>query len=380
MITDRKGSFQDLNALLIFGAFTVLLIHILGFFIEARTEYPWNDNFEALSLILLRFGRSLFIFATGMLLFYWYKHRAVDWSTFWLKRWHVIVLPYVIWTAIYTFVKLQSFDPAVLLPAYTESLLTGSSFYHLYYIPLYLQLNLLFFLSKHLIERFLNITTLLVIFAVQMGIYLFFHFLFVDKSIQGIDWNASFGLSLLQYGYVYGQNYVYMYLFYFSLGAFAGLNADVWKVWLYRLRYISLSVSVFTTTLIAGRYLSGYASYEESLNIFDPLYFVYTISFIATFYPLSAYLGTLPILSEWLAALAKYNMAIYIVHPFVLFIMESYVIFRFSWSTPVIMIFLFVITIPLSIFLYKHTLISYWRRGRQKEQKRRKQAMQTHRA
>jgi len=138
MNSNRKGTFQDLNALFVFGALTVLVIHIIGFFIANQADYPGNEKVEAVLLILLRFGRSLFIFATGMLLFYWHQNRQMDWRAFWLKRWRVIVLPYIIWTAIFTGFKLQSIDPFELAYPFFHSLFTGSAFYHLYYIPLYL--------------------------------------------------------------------------------------------------------------------------------------------------------------------------------------------------------------------------------------------------
>jgi hypothetical protein len=381
MNTNRKGSFQDLNALFVFGACSVLLIHILGFFIEAQAEYPWNDDIEALGIILFRFGRSLFIFATGMLLFYWYKHKDMDWAAFWRKRWKVIVLPYVIWTAIYTVCKLQSLDPTVLVPQFLDSLLTGSSFYHLYYIPLYLQLNLLFLLCKRLFERYLTFPLLTFLFFLQIGVYLVYHYLFVDPLVLGIDWTSHPLLELAQHSYIYGQNYAYMYLFHFALGAYAGLYVENWRTWVNRLRVpFSLLTTIFAVW-IAARYLSGDATYEDSLNIFHPLYFVYTTSFLAAFYPVSSFLGNIPVLSGWLSKLAKHNMAIYLVHPFILFLLESHVIFRLNWSTPVLIAVMFVITPPLCIFLYEHTFLSYWTRGgRPKPQKRRNLVIKTHSA
>jgi hypothetical protein len=381
MNTNRKGTFQDLNALFVFGACSVLLIHILGFFIEEQTKYPWNADLEAVALILLRFGRSLFIFATGMLLFYWHKHKQVDWLAFWRKRWRVIVLPYIIWTAIYTVCKWQTFDPAVLLPSFLHSLVTGSSFYHLYYIPLYLQLNLLFFLCKRLIERHLRFSFVVALFFLQMGIYLGYHYLFVDPMRPAIHWSSHPLLQLVEHSYIYGQNYAYMYLFHFFLGAYAGLYVDQWRHWTYRLRYVSWVVTACTAVWITMRYLSREVTYAESLNIFDPLYVLYTTGFLAAIYPISAYLGKLPMLSDWLAALAKQNMAFYIVHPLILFLLESYVIFRLDWSTPVLIAAMFLVTPPLCIFLYEHTSVHFWtKRGKPKRQKGRSLVIKTHKA
>ncbi|MGG1661323.1 acyltransferase [Brevibacillus sp. NRS-1366] len=359
MNSDRKGTFQDLNALFVFGAFTVLVIHILGFFIANQTDYPWNESVEAVLLILLRFGRSLFIFATGMLLFYWHQNRQMDWRSFWTKRWRVIVLPYIIWTAIFTGFKLQSIDPVELAYPFFHSLFTGSAFYHLYYIPLYLQLNLFFCIIKPWFERYMSFRVVTLIFIGQISLYVIYRYLFVTP-LWSIDWTANQLLALVSHSYVAGQNYVFMYLFTFSLGAYAGMNLEKWRMWTYKLRYPAYGVTLASAGWIAMSYLNESKSYLESLNIFDPLYLVYTLSFLVSFYSFSRYLGKLPALGPWLSRMAKQNMAIYLVHPLILFLLESYVIFRLDWSTPLLMVAMLVITPPLCIFLYKHTLVSYW--------------------
>jgi hypothetical protein len=319
---------------------------------------------EAVIIILLRFGRSLFVFGTGLLLFYWYKHRPVDWKTFWYKRWTAIVLPYLIWTAIYTYVTFQTFDPTVLVPEFLYSLLTGSSFYHLYYIPVYLQLNLLFMLGKSFLERHTRLPLVAGVMVLQAAIYALFHYLFVDPVIPGIDWHASPGLQLLNHFYVNGQTYVFNYLFYFVLGAYAGLHLEAWRSMVYRLRYLSLLALALTSAAIVGRYLFGQVTYQEGLNIFHPLYLLYTTCFIAALYPISSYLGNLPVLKDRLAALAKQNMAIYLVHPLVLFLLESYVIFRLPFSVSGLSLLMFVLSVPMSIWLYQHTSPAFWRRRR----------------
>lgn len=365
MNSDRKGTFQDLNALFVFGALTVLAIHILGFFIENQQDYPWNGEVEAVLLILLRFGRSLFIFATGLLLFYWYQKRELDWAAFWKKRWRTIVLPYVIWTAIFTGFKLQTVDPVVLAAPFFESLFTGSAFYHLYYIPLYLQLNLLFCLFKPWFERLLSFRVLVVLFVGQISLYVLYKYLFINPLWE-IDWTASPVFAFVEHTYVAGQNYVHMYIFTFALGAYAGLNLEKWRAWTWRLQVPACIVTLETAAWIAYEYLNGTVSYYDSLNIFKPLYLLYTASFLVSFYSLSRYLGKLPKLGQWLSRMARQNMAIYIVHPLILFLLESYVIFRLDWSTPLIMLAMFVITPPLCIFLYEHTLFSYWTGGKGK--------------
>lgn len=356
MATNRRGSFQDLNAFFVFGACTIVVIHIIGFFLQSIEQYPGSYEWEALSLILLRFGRSLFIFCTGMLLFYWYKHRQMDWGTFWRKRWHNIMVPYIGWTGIYTFITYKTFAPAVFVPAFLDSLVTGSSFYHLYYIPLFLQLNLLFMLTKHLLERHLHLPLLLGAFLLQTLLYEGFVRMPQLSFMQGINEASPLLLQIVKHGYVYAQNYPYMYLFYFTLGAFAGLHVDKWRAATRRYWSLSLVICTATALYLSAAFLKGWLSYGEALNIFSPLYLVYTATFILLCYPLSARLGKSPSLGPWLSRLARHNLAIYLVHPLILYLLESYVISRLGLSTPALMVIMFAITLPLSILLFTHRL------------------------
>lgn len=380
MESNRRGSFEDLNAFFVFGALSILLLHILGFFIEAQKEFAWNYDIEAILIILLRFSRAFFIFGTGMLLFYWYRHRDVDWSVFWRKRWVNIILPYLIWTGIYTYTRFQTTDPSVLVPEYLTSLISGSSFYHLYYIPLYLQVTVLFMLSKRLIENYIRFRHVVLIGVFQMILYGAYQYFFSAPVLNQIDWNANMLLSLLKHSYVYNQLYVYMYLFYFLLGAFAGLHVDQWRIWVRRLAPFGWVVLGTTSFLLIHRYLTGKMTYLEGLNIFTPLYMVYTLSLMIAFYPVMARLGRMPHIGTWLSRMAKHNMAIYMTHPLILFLLESYVIYHVRfWSVPAIMASMFILTVPVSIILYNNTRIStLWVKARKKHQHQ--QQMQPYRA
>ncbi|RNB91785.1 acyltransferase [Brevibacillus fluminis] len=367
MATTRRGSFKDLNAFYVFGAFTVLVIHILGFFVQANNDYPGNYDLEALSLILLRFGRSLFIFGTGMLLFYWYKHKPMDWGTFWRKRWHNIIVPYIGWTGIYTFVKLQTFAPDVFFPTFFNSLFTGSSFYHLYYIPLFLQMNLLFMFTKGWLERHLKLPLLLIAFVLQTLVYVLFIHMPETGLLLDVNETSPLYMQALAHGYQSAQNYPYMYVFYFLLGAYAGLNPDRWRQFVKKHWVWACVICVGATLYLAHGFLVKTISYGEALNIFSPLYLVYTSSFILLFYPVSAWIGQTRLCGGWFAQLAKHNLAIYMVHPLILFLLESYVIFRLDWSTFALMLAMFVVTLPLSILVYTHKLPA-WLKKRSADQ------------
>jgi len=379
MLKERKGTFQDLNAMFVLGASSVLLLHILGYFIQSQELYPGHFDLEAIAIMLLRFGRSLFIFGTGMLLFYWYKQRRVDGKQFWRKRWYAVLLPYLIWTGIYTYTTYQTFAPAVFVPQFLHSLVTGSSFYHLYYIPVYLQLSLFFLLTKNWLERHLHLPMLLVAFLLQMGIYTTFTALFAGSAEWNPTWKDTPWYAVLHHLHVYGQLYLHNYFFYFLLGAYAGLHLHQWRRLLEKFHLVPQALLVITGVWLAARFLTGDVTYLEGLNIFHPLYLVYTLSFIAALYPVSRRLGRHPKWKGWLARVAKENMALYLVHPFILFMLESYVIFRLPLPVPLLMLLMFGVTMPLSIWLYKRTTPALaWRKRPAADQQQ--PAYRTHQA
>ncbi|MGH9120773.1 MAG: acyltransferase family protein, partial [Acidimicrobiales bacterium] len=122
------------------GAFTaVIMVHSIAF-----TERPGNVA-AAAAMMLLQFGREVFFALTAFVLMYSYLNKPVDARMFWRKRFPLVVVPYLVWSAIYIVIT-----PIVWgTPTFGWDQLVGDVFYglakyHLYFMLVTMQIYMLF--------------------------------------------------------------------------------------------------------------------------------------------------------------------------------------------------------------------------------------------
>jgi len=128
------------DALRVFAIVTVVAIHTL---------MPYRDYLPATAPVrvfddLLHYAVPLFVFISGV--FVWGRDIAPGWSgytTFLARRVSVVLVPFVAWSALYmAILALQ--QPSALAPTRAVGLiLTGHTWYHLYFIPMLLTFYLL---------------------------------------------------------------------------------------------------------------------------------------------------------------------------------------------------------------------------------------------
>src|ERR1700730_9721872 len=79
----------------------VVTLHVFGYFMGA--DIPGSKTYivDGLFITMFRFSRQVFMFLTGLVLFYNYKDQDLQLSVFYRKRVKGILLPYVIWSILY---------------------------------------------------------------------------------------------------------------------------------------------------------------------------------------------------------------------------------------------------------------------------------------
>jgi peptidoglycan/LPS O-acetylase OafA/YrhL len=133
----------DVVRLLAFSA--VIAVHALAF-----TELP-DDEGAAGAMMLLEFGREVFLALTGLVLVYAAKDRPVRAWAFWRRRFPLVAIPYLAWTLIY-WALTPGGHPS--LTTLGTDLLDANAEYHLYFLLLTMQLYLVF----PLLMRFVKAT------------------------------------------------------------------------------------------------------------------------------------------------------------------------------------------------------------------------------
>jgi peptidoglycan/LPS O-acetylase OafA/YrhL len=92
-------------------------------------------------MMLLQFGREVFLALTGVVLVYAVRDRAVHATAFWRRRFPLVAVPYLAWTLIY-WAATPGGRPS--LATLGSDVLDGNAEYHLYFLLLTMQLYAVF--------------------------------------------------------------------------------------------------------------------------------------------------------------------------------------------------------------------------------------------
>jgi peptidoglycan/LPS O-acetylase OafA/YrhL len=115
-------------------------------------ENAATNNVEA----FLHFTRDAFFALTGFVLFHTNQHRALNVKKFWKRRFPVVLVPYLVWSAIYFGFWLNNHNGISTLRAvqrFGYDLLTGSADYHLYFLLVSMQIYALFPVIRWVIRK-----------------------------------------------------------------------------------------------------------------------------------------------------------------------------------------------------------------------------------
>ncbi|MFC7679231.1 acyltransferase [Paenibacillus sp. GCM10028914] len=216
---ERLPQLDIYRALAILG---VLHVHATSFAtvdaIDSRFYYIIN-----FLNIFFKYGTPSFIFLSSFVLFYNYYDRPLTKNliaNFYKRRLLYILLPYLLISIVYFFVRLDqngllnsSINWSVELPKFFDRLSKGQNYTHLYFVFISLQFYILFPLFLMLLKS----SKFLVRWAVPIGFLLQWGFIVWNKYELHYATKGSLAIS---------------YMAYYLLGAYLAINYDKYKVWL----------------------------------------------------------------------------------------------------------------------------------------------------
>jgi surface polysaccharide O-acyltransferase-like enzyme len=224
----------------------------------------------------------MFMFITSFALIYVYYGKPFSTLRFFQKRSIGVLLPYCLWSALYTWLRLPNHSLGQYIPTALSDILTGSASYQLYYILLSLQFYLLLPLFLVFIKRVVHHpwVTLSCSFLLQvLLLYLDYHY------IQAGPFSSSGVGTFIR---TYQDRFVLVYQFYFILGALTALYLpqvrDAFDKWtLYSPRWI-VGGFVAALALLWGHFFLQVDVYHESLGravaVLQPVMTFYSLAII----------------------------------------------------------------------------------------------------
>lgn len=124
----------------------VRALTVIGVISVHSTWFTLNGGTSATAggiLALLHYTREVFMALTGFVLTYSLWDRPVKWLAFWKRRYWLVLVPYVFWSAAYLQITHSIAQPMIYFPLLAQDLLTGKAWFHLYYLLVTMQFYLL---------------------------------------------------------------------------------------------------------------------------------------------------------------------------------------------------------------------------------------------
>jgi peptidoglycan/LPS O-acetylase OafA/YrhL len=360
----RKPHIREIDLVRALTVLGVISVHTTWFTNIGQDFWP------SFAMDALHYTREVFLFMTAFVLFYTYYDRRIALGSWWLRRFKLVGIPYVVWSAAYL---IYGGHLAQGLGAYFKTLgldlLTGVAWFHLYYLLVTLQIYLVFPLFVWLVRKTAGHHRWLLAgsFLVELGLMALAEY---DAGLGHVG-----GVLGTLWGYR-GQIFL-TYQFYLVLGALAAVHLDrlydvVWAHW----RWI---LGGFLASLAGmwGLYIwavdSHYMTPVVASGVLQPMMVPYALFVILGCYAVgvrwSARYDRWPRLSALIVLAAELSFGVYLFHPMILQELTTYVTpLVAAWPrivvTPLTALTVYALTLA-AVRLLSATPLSVWIIGRE---------------
>lgn len=211
--------------------------------------------------VALHWTRTAFFFLTALVLVHGFARKPVRVFPFWRKRILAVGLPYLVWSAIYTWFCSPQLDWAGFWNLYLQNLINGGAMYHLYFLVVSIQFYLLFpaFLALQRAMRNHPWILLAAAAVLQAGINAAETYLPPPPP------------GLLGYLWANDGTLLPSYLFYLVLGGVAAMHLDTFTAWVRRNTALIVATAAGTLVLLEMLFWSQVDSGMSALDAGSPL-------------------------------------------------------------------------------------------------------------
>ncbi|WP_068496224.1 acyltransferase [Paenibacillus kribbensis] len=335
----------------------VVLQHSVAHYAVAQGARIQDGVLLTLLLLCSKFAVPVFVFITGMVLFYNYDG-ALKYGTFLRKRFMDIIVPYIIWSLLYELGNQLVQSGGSIHPLdFLQKLLNGKSSYHLWYIVMIIQCYVLFPVFRYAVRRLSALLPSKWQPAALAGVgALYFLLMFAVGPV----YHAMDKLQLpviTSWFTLYADRNVIYFFFYFVLGAAAGMNVKRWNAWVTKAQVIYWPLFIV---------LTGYLLYEMTslfqtprgtvlsfnyLSLLRPIMAIYCVTSVFVAYRVATWIAHKGgRVASMLTAIGTLSYGAYLMHAFMLRVTYYFDETLFAdWSHVLRTLASFVLCVALSI-------------------------------
>jgi peptidoglycan/LPS O-acetylase OafA/YrhL len=259
-----RARLRELDAVRLLTFASVVLVHTI------TVTVPGGDVPMYGLVILLHFTRQVFFALTVFVLLLGQLRRPTPMRRFWPKRFLLVGVPYVVWSAVYCLLMDAGHPPSRWpqdLAAFGLDLLTGSAWYHLYFLLVTMQVYLLVPLIAWVVRRTRgrHAVVLVAAFAVQAGLAALQQY----EPFGSLGWYATGS-----------KRFFWTYLFMIMAGAIAAHHAPAFLAWVRghrRLIAALAAVGAATTLAVYALQLALGQTPGEASKPLQPIVLVWSV-------------------------------------------------------------------------------------------------------
>jgi len=313
-------------------------------------------------LSLMHFTRESFMALTGFVLTYSLFGKQIQWKSVWIKRYRLVLFPYMIWSAGYLLIFGAFAGVGVFFLTYGKDLLDGGAWFQLYYLLITMQ----FYLVLPLFLGLMKVAKKHPVW-VMMGAFIF------QMALMAYD---QYGIGPHPTGInAYTGDEVWTYTLFFVLGGVAAIHWPAVKAWLKTHMGTVLWFSVGTAALmLAEFFIETYLGHNMTLAdaVLQPAMIPWAVMSIVLLAAIGVRYeaGREKIRGRWsiIKKLADLSFGIYLVHPMILQywtdLLSALHMDHASYILDVITIALLVFVSTVIMDLISRTSFSPWLIGR----------------
>lgn len=311
------GRVRQLDALRVLGCFSVIAVHAVG------APFPAESVGLGATTLLLHYSREMFLFVSALVLAHTHlprlnaNGRLANSAGVRRRRFRAIGLPYLTWTAIYLVLAQLHASPVSALPtqlsglpkAWLTAVVTGTGWYHLYFLLVTLQYALVFPWMLRLLHLTRGRHGMLV--TASLALQLLTLWCYHRWSVPGGLW-----------GILGGDSSLLAYQFWLVSGSVAAMHLPDWHRWVMRRVPHIVAAAALSAAMLVWSYLAQLHSRDpiSASNPLQPIMLLWSVAVLAVLYPAAVALSTARSVRvrRIIDRGAQWSFGIYLLHPLVL--------------------------------------------------------------
>ncbi len=318
-MTEKKDRLDYLDYLRVIACFSVIIVHVSAMGIVSSESGSYFHKGIILLNRFFKYTTPAFLFLSGITSFYGYRNREYKYLDFLKRRLKTVVVPFFLWSSIYYGILVYTGVYTFSILFYIKNLILGNMSYHLYFIPILLQMYFLSGLINYLFNKLNGKTVLIIAFVINI-ISLKMHFPFSDRFFS-------------------------KYILFYILGVYL---TKEYKTFLKLSKKIKIQSFII---FLASTFFYAVFYYFKRYNLMDYAWLSFSISGIFFLFNISIIIERKGFFkNKQIRKLSKSTYYIYLIHPLILsFVSRVLPIGKYN-LTGILIIYL-ISTIGISTFL-----------------------------